>query len=79
MHLLPTPEQQRQELGVDVQGLHFPAVLKLERQTLLVDGKDIPLHAGMSLNASLQLRNRRFISAITGLFDEKRRSLEQLR
>ena len=74
-----TPEQQRQELGVDVQGLHFPAVLKLERQTLLVDGKDIPLHAGMSLNASLQLRNRRFISAITGLFDEKRRSLEQLR
>mgnify|MGYP006253270059 FL=1 len=44
-----------------------------------MDGKDIPLHAGMSLNASLQLRNRRFISAITGLFDEKRRSLEQLR
>ena len=33
----------------------------------------------MSLTANLHLRNRRFISAITDVFDNKRRSLEQLR
>ena len=74
-----TPEQQRQELGVDAQGLHFPAVLKLSRQTLQVGRRSLPLQAGMSLTASLHLRDRRFISAITGLFDDKRRSLERLR
>ena len=74
-----TPEQQRQELGVDAKGLHFPAVLKLSRQTLQVGRRSLPLQAGMSLTASLHLRDRRFISAITGLFDDKRRSLERLR
>jgi HlyD family secretion protein len=33
----------------------------------------------MSLTADLQIRNRRFISAITDLFDDKRRSLQRLR
>ena len=33
----------------------------------------------MSLTANLHLRNRRFIAAITDVFDDKRRSLEQLR
>ena len=33
----------------------------------------------MRYSASLHLRDRRFISAITGLFDDKRRSLERLR
>lgn len=73
-----TPEKQKRELGLDAQGLHFPAVLKLSRQTLEVDDKAIPLQAGMSLTASLHVRDRRFISAITGLFEDKRRSLEQL-
>ena len=74
-----TPEQQRRELGLDAQGLHFPAVLKLSSQTLQVGRRSLPLQAGMSLTASLHLRDRRFISAITGLFDDKRRSLERLR
>ena len=74
-----TPEQQRRELGLDAQGLHFPAILKLSSQTLQVGRRSLPLHAGMSLTASLHLRDRRFISAITGLFDDKRRSLERLR
>jgi HlyD family secretion protein len=32
----------------------------------------------MSLTADLHIRTRRFISAITDLFDDKRRSLERL-
>ena len=48
-------------------------------QTLNVGKRAIGLQAGMSLTANLHLRNRRFIAAITDVFDDKRRSLEQLR
>ena len=74
-----TPQEQRDVLGIDAQGLHFPAVLSLTNQTLDVGERSIALQAGMSLTANLHLRNRRFISAITDVFDDKRRSLEQLR
>ena len=74
-----TPQEQREVLGIDAQGLHFPAVLSLTNQTLDVGERSIALQAGMSLTANLHLRNRRFISAITDVFDNKRRSLEQLR
>ena len=74
-----TPQEQREVLGIDAQGLHFPAVLSLSNQTLDVGERSIALQAGMSLTANLHLRNRRFISAITDVFDDKRRSLEQLR
>ena len=74
-----TPQEQQDVLGIDAQGLHFPAVLSLTNQTLDVGGRSIALQAGMSLTANLHLRNRRFISAITDVFDDKRRSLEQLR
>ena len=33
----------------------------------------------MSLTADIHLRNRRFLSAVTDLFENKRRSLERLR
>ena len=74
-----TPQEQQDVLGIDAQGLHFPAVLSLTNQTLDVGERSIALQAGMSLTANLHLRNRRFISAITDVFDDKRRSLEQLR
>ena len=74
-----TPEEQRNVLGTDAQGLHFPAVLQLSRQTLSVGERSIPLQSGMSLTADIHLRNRRFLSAITDLFENKRRSLERLR
>ena len=74
-----TPQEQQEVLGINAQGLHFPAVLSLSNQTLDVDDRSIALQAGMSLTANLHLRNRRFISAITDVFDNKRRSLEQLR
>jgi HlyD family secretion protein len=74
-----TPDEQRRVLGTDVEGLHFPAVLSLSRQTLPVGERSIPLQAGMSLTADIHLRNRRFISAITDILENNRRSLERLR
>ena len=73
-----TPQEQQRELGTNAQGLHFPAMLELKRQTLQVDDHAIALQPGMSLTADLHLRSRRFIAAITDLFDNKRRSLERL-
>jgi HlyD family secretion protein len=74
-----TPKEQQRKLGTDAQGLYFPATLQLTSQTLKVGRRSIALQPGMSLTADLQIRNRRFISAITDLFDDKRRSLQRLR
>ena len=73
-----TSKEQQRELGTDAQGLHFPATLTLNSQTLQVGQRSIPLQPGMSLTADLHLRTRRFISVITDLFDDKRRSLERM-
>ena len=74
-----TPDEQRRELGQEAQGLYFPAVLKLQRQSLKLGQRTVPLQPGMSLTADIHLRDRRFISAITDLLDDKRRSLERMR
>lgn len=74
-----TPDEQRRVLGTNAEGLYFPAVLKLSQQALTVGKRDIPLQPGMSLTADIHLRNRRFISAITDMLEDKRRSLERLR
>ena len=73
-----TPEEQQRVLGQGAEGLFFPATLQLSHQTLNVGERSIPLQPGMSLTADLHLRNRRFISAITDFFDDKRRGLERL-
>ena len=74
-----TPEQQQQTLGTQATGLHFPAVLRLSRQTLQAGSKQIPLQPGMGLTADIHLRQRRMISVITGFFEDKKRSLERMR
>ncbi|MGA0021403.1 MAG: HlyD family efflux transporter periplasmic adaptor subunit [Vulcanococcus sp.] len=74
-----TPEQQQQVLGTSSQGLLFPATLELDRQSLVAGRTTIPLKAGMSLTADLQLRQRRFISVFTAFFDDKLRALERMR
>ena len=73
-----TPKEQQRELGQDAKGLYFPATLKLESQALTVGQRSVPLQPGMSLTADLHLRTRRFISAITDMLDDKRRSLQRL-
>ena len=74
-----TPEEQERVLGTSAQGLHFPAVLQLERQSLKAGQRDVPLQPGMSLTADVFLRERRFISTITGALEKRVRSLERLR
>ena len=66
-------------LGTSAQGLYFPAVLKLERQTLKAGQRNVPLQPGMSLTADVFLRERRFISTITGAMENRLRSLERMR
>ena len=74
-----TPNELNEALGSTVQGLYFPAVLRLKAQSLKLPHKQIPLQAGMSLTADIQLRQRRFISILSGFFQDQRRSLERLR
>ncbi|MEA5423975.1 HlyD family efflux transporter periplasmic adaptor subunit [Synechococcus sp. CCY9202] len=74
-----TPEQQAEVLGTKAEGLYFPAVLRLKRQNLPLPSSVVPLKAGMSLTADLQLRERRVISLLTGLLEDQRRNLERLR
>ncbi len=74
-----TPEEQKRALGTNVEGLYFPATLELEQQTLDIGQRKISLQPGMSLTADLHLRTRRFISTLTDLLEDKRRSLERMR
>lgn len=74
-----TAEEQARVLGQDAKGLFFPAVLRLERQSIQLNTKEAPLQAGMSLTADIILRERRLISIFTGLFEDQRRNLERLR
>jgi HlyD family secretion protein len=74
-----TPEEMRKALGAEATGLFYPVVLQLERQTLRAGKRQIPLKAGMTLTADLQLRQRPFISVLTSFFEDKLRSLERLR
>ena len=74
-----TSEEQQRVLGTSADGLYFPAVLKLERQTLKAGQRNVALQPGMSLTADVFLRERRFISTITGALEKRLRSLERLR
>lgn len=74
-----TPEEQARVLGTQVSGLFFPATLRLQQQNLQAGRKRVPLQAGMALSADIRLRQRRFISVLIGFFEDKRRSLEQVR
>jgi HlyD family secretion protein len=75
---LPADEQ-RQVLGTDSTGLYYPAVMRLERQTIPLNNSEAPLQAGMRLTANIALRERRFINIFTGFFEDQRRNLERMR
>ncbi|SBO44341.1 HlyD family efflux transporter periplasmic adaptor subunit [Cyanobium sp. NIES-981] len=74
-----TSEEQTRVLGTQAQGLYFPAVLKLDQQTIKLRNSTVPLQAGMSLQADIKLRERRFIDIFTSMFTDQRRLLEQIR
>lgn len=73
------PEELVRVLGSDAKGLYYPAVLRLQRQSLPVGRKAIPLQSGMTLTADIKLRERRFINILTSFFENKARNLERLR
>ncbi|MGB7565917.1 MAG: HlyD family efflux transporter periplasmic adaptor subunit [Prochlorococcaceae cyanobacterium] len=74
-----TSEEMAKTLRENNKGLYYPAVLRLQRQSLRASSKSIPLKPGMALSADIRLRERTFISLITSFFDDKLRSLERLR
>jgi HlyD family secretion protein len=57
----------------------FPATVQLERQSLLVNGRVVPLQSGMSLNANIKVRSRSVISIFTDLFNKNIESLKFVR
>ena len=74
-----TPEEQSRVLGMSAKGLYFPAILQLQRQTLPAGKLAMDLQAGMSLTADIHIRDRRFVSVITGILEDQRRGLERMR
>lgn len=57
----------------------FPAKIKLDSQTLLVNGKPISLQSGMAINSSIIVRKRPVLSILTDLFDKQVKNIESIR
>jgi len=74
-----TTQERAETLQTDAQGLFYPAVLQLRRQSLQGSTRPIPLKPGMALSADIQLRQRTFISLFTSFLDDRRKDLERLR
>lgn len=57
----------------------FPAKIKLDSQTLSVNGKPISLQSGMAINSSIIVRKRPVLSILTDLFDKQVKNIESIR
>jgi len=57
----------------------FPAKIRLERQSLSINGRRVPLQSGMSVNANIKLRSRTVMSIFTDLFTQSVESLKFVR
>lgn len=57
----------------------FPAKIKLDRQSLFINGKQLPLQSGMGVNCSIKIRKRTVLSIFLDMFDKKVKSLETVR
>ncbi|MCX5964561.1 MAG: HlyD family efflux transporter periplasmic adaptor subunit [Cyanobacteria bacterium] len=57
----------------------FPAKIKLEKQTLSINGREIRLQSGMSLSANIKIRDRTVISLFTDFFFKNSESLNHVR
>lgn len=61
-----------------MQNLVYPVTIELERQTISVDGQDIPLAAGMAAIAEIKTGNRRILEYVfSPLVDVGSRSLKE--
>jgi hemolysin D len=57
----------------------FPAKVRLNRQTLLANGREIRLQSGMSLSANIKIRERTVMSIFTDSFSKTAESLKFVR
>ena len=57
----------------------FPAKVRLDRQSILINGREVPLQSGMSVTANMKVRSRTVASIFTDLFTKKVESLNFVR
>ncbi|KJH71674.1 HlyD family efflux transporter periplasmic adaptor subunit [Aliterella atlantica] len=57
----------------------FPAKVELASQSLLVNGRAVPLQSGMSVNGNIKVRDRTVMSIFTDLFTKSVESLQNIR
>jgi hemolysin D len=57
----------------------FPAKVRLDRQALLINSRQVSLQSGMSINANIKLRQRTIISIFTDFLVQKAESLKTVR
>ncbi|MEC4814304.1 MAG: HlyD family efflux transporter periplasmic adaptor subunit [Scytonema sp. PMC 1069.18] len=57
----------------------FPAKVRLDGQTLLINNRQVPLQSGMSINANIKLRKRTILSIFTDFMVQKAESLKFVR
>jgi HlyD family secretion protein len=57
----------------------FPAKVRLERQSLLINGREVQLQSGMSVSVNIKVRKRTVMSIFTDLFIQKVESLKYAR
>lgn len=57
----------------------FPAKVRIERQSLLINGREVPLQSGMSVSTNIKVRQRTVMSIFTELFTQKIESLKFVR
>lgn len=57
----------------------FPAKVKLNRQTLFANGKQLPLQSGMSVTANIKTRDRSILSIFTDKFTQTVESVKFVR
>lgn len=49
----------------------FPAKIRMDRQFLVINGREVPLQSGMSVSANIKIRHRTVISIFTDAFAQK--------
>ncbi|MGH7999574.1 MAG: HlyD family type I secretion periplasmic adaptor subunit [Brasilonema sp.] len=57
----------------------FPAKIRLDRQSLVVNNQELPLQSGMSITANVKIRNRTVMSIFSDLFTKQIDSLKSVR
>jgi hemolysin D len=57
----------------------FPAIIKLDKQSMMIKGKPSTLKSGMALNANIKLRNRTVMSIFTDMVIKQEDALKTIR